>query len=180
MSKTIEMFKRPLREGMARFELLHQRADGTIVSYSRVDMPGFRHCPETPECAMPIIPFIGKVGGALIIIPTVGHNKFAADICALTGWEFAIGIGTGAEAAGNTALSSEITTYGGARVSVTPTVLTNVITWTYQWTFTTGASFAVIEAGVFKNSILMMRHLYSVAKNCVATDKLTATFTDTL
>jgi len=126
------------------------------------------------------MPFLGPLGGALIIIPTVGHAKFATDIGALTGWTMAIGIGTGEEAAGNTALSSEITTYGGAAASVTPTVLTNVVTWTHQWTFTTGANFAVIEAGVLKNSILMMRHLYSVAKDVVTTDKLTATLTDTL
>jgi hypothetical protein len=132
------------------------------------------------DADIPFLPPLGPLGHTLIIIPTVGHNKFATDITALSGWEMAIGVGTGAEAAGDTTMSSEITTYGGARASVTPTVLTNVITWTKQWTFTTGANFAVDESGVFKNSILMMRHKYSSVKNVVVNDKLTCTQTDTL
>jgi hypothetical protein len=91
----------------------------------------------------------------------------------------AIGIGTGAELAADTALGSEITTYGGARASVVPTVLNNVLTFTKQWTFLTGADFVASEAGVFKDSVLMFRNLYSATKHVVATDKLTATFTDT-
>jgi hypothetical protein len=178
--KSNEIIKRPsLREGVARFELLHEDVEGNVLSYESNEMPGFMHRPSAQR-EMPLTPFLGPIGGALIVIPTVGHAKFATDIGALTGWQMAIGIGTDAEAAGNTAMSSEITTYGGARASVTPTVLTNVVTWTKQWTFTTGASFAVIEAGVFKDTTLMMRHLYSVAKNVVTTDKLTATLTDTL
>ena len=170
----------PLPEGMARFELLHEGANGEVKSYDCLEMPGFRHLPSATVRGCPLPPFLGPIGGILITIPTVGHAKFATDIGALTGWEMALGVGTAAEAAGDTALSSEITTYGGARGSVTPTVLSNVVTWTKQWTFTTGANFSVIEAGVFKNSILMMRHKYSVAKAVVATDKITATLTDTL
>jgi hypothetical protein len=98
------------------------------------------------------------------------------------GWEMALGIGTGAELAADTALSSEITTYGGARASVTPTVLTNVVTWANRWTLTTGASFTISEFGVFKDDVLMMRHLISAAlrKLLVSTQHATATITDTL
>jgi hypothetical protein len=171
-----------LSEGMLRFELLLQRADGFVKSYSCHEAPSLMNRPsvggQDPALMMP---FLGNIGNILITIPTVGHNKFATDIGALTGWQMAIGIGTADELAADTALSSEITTYGGARASVTPTVLNNVVTWTHQWTFTTGASFAVIEAGVFKDTTtLMMRHKYSVAKSVVPTDKLTATLTDTL
>jgi len=176
------LFERPPRkDGMAQFETLHEDAEGNVLSYECVNAPGIMHRPGVGRAAdMPILPFLGPMGGVLIVIPTVGHNKFATDLNALTGWTMAIGIGTGAEAAGNTDLSSIITTYGGAAAPVTPTVLDNVVTWAHKWTFTTGASFAVIEAGVKKDTILMMRHLYSVAKNVVTTDKLTATLTDTL
>lgn len=179
---TNEIIRRPPpAAGKARLELLHEDSEGNVLSYDFIEGPGVLNRPGVGRRVdMPLVPFLGPLGGVLITIPTVGHNKFATDIGALTGWELAIGIGTDAEAAGDTALSSEITTYGGARASVTPTVLNNVVTWTKQWTFTTGASFAVIEAGVFKNSTLMMRHLYSVAKNVVVNDKLTATLTDTL
>ena len=180
MNNETKIDKSPLKEGTARFELLHQKADGRVVSYSCIEMPGFRHCPTEGNLDMPMIPFLGPVGGVLITIPTVGHAKFATDIGALTGWEMALGIGTGAELAADTTMSSEITTYGGARKSVTPTILTNVITWSTQWTFTTGASFSLTEAGVFKDTILMMRHKYSVAKPVVATDKVTAILTDTV
>jgi len=170
--------------GMSRFELIHEDSEGNVLSYDCDYGTGVAIRagigPHQIDSDIPFMPPLGPLGGALIIIPTVGHAKFATDIGALTGWTMAIGIGTGAEAAGNTALSSEITTYGGAAASVTPTVLTNVVTWTHQWTFTTGANFAVIEAGVKKDTILMMRHLYSVAKNVVTSDKLTATLTDTL
>jgi len=177
-----EILKRPPpAQGMMRFELLHEDAEGNVLSYESRDGPGLRHIPGTRAnpLDMPFTPFLGPIGGALVIIPTVGHSKFAAIIGALSGWTMAIGIGTDAEAAGDTGLSSAITTYGGAAASVTPTVLTNVITWTHQWTFTTGASFAVDEAGVFKDAVLMVRNKYASVKNVVDTDKLTATLTDT-
>ena len=162
-------------------EILHEDGDGNELSYERVEGPGILNRPGVGKRRFEVsmVPFLGPIGGVLITIPTVGHNKFATDVGALTGWEMAIGIGTGAEAAGDTTMSSEITTYGGARASVTPTVLTNVVSWTKQWTFLTGASFAVDESGVFKNSILMMRHKYSSVKNVVVSDKLTCTLTDT-
>lgn len=177
-----EIIRRPPPPaGMARFELLHEDCEGNVLGYECREMPGILNQPGVGKpSAMPIIPFLGPIGGALIIIPTVGHNKFATDVGALTGWEFALGIGTAAEAAGNTAMSSEVTTYGGARSSVTPTVLNAVITFAHQWTFTTGADFVLTESGIFKNSILMMRHLYSASKHVVVSDKITATLTDTM
>jgi hypothetical protein len=180
-----EIIRRPPPPyGMGRLELIHQDAKGKIIGYQCGEGKGILHQPGVGRRVdtLPLLPPIGPFGllGALITIPTVGHNGFAADIQALTGWEFAIGIGTAAEASGDSALASEITTYGGARASVTPTILNNVVTWTHQWTFTTGASFAVIEAGLFRNSVLRLRHLYSVAENMIPTHKLTATFTDTL
>ena len=66
----------------------------------------------------------------------------------------AIGIGTGAAVVGDVALGSEITTFGGARASATcSNVTTSVALDTAQmvllFTFTSGASFAVTESGVF-------------------------------
>jgi hypothetical protein len=129
-----------------------------------------------------IPPFIGPVGGSLIFIPTVGHNKYALDIGALTGWEFALGIGTGEELMADEALSSEVTTYGLSRASVTPTVLTNVLTWMHRWTATTGASFTVSEFGVLKDGILMYRHLIPASRRklIVSTQHITASVMDTL
>jgi hypothetical protein len=168
--------------GTSRLETIHEDAEGNVLSYDcaygkGIAMRAGIGCPVDAD--IPFMPPIGPLGGILITIPTAGHNKFATDIGALTGWMMAIGIGTADEAAGDTDLSSAITTYGGAAASVTPSVLNAVITWTHQWTFTTGANFAVSEAGVFKTA-LMMRHKYSVAKNVVVNDKLTATLTDTV
>ena len=169
--------------GMSRLETVHEDGEGNVLSYDCDYGPGIAMkagIGRQLDDDMPPLPPLGPLGGILITIPTVGKAKFATDITALTGWTMAIGIGTGNEAAGDTGLSSEITTYGGAEAPVTPTVLTNVITWTHQWAFTTGASFAVDESGVFKNDILMMRHKYSSVKNVVVNDKLTCTLTDTV
>jgi hypothetical protein len=181
MSNTDIIRRPPPPEGMAQFELVFEDADGEVLGREFQEIPSLiRHKPAAYIGDIP--PFLGPVGGALIFIPTVGHNKFATDIGALTGWEMALGIGTGAELAADTALSSEITTYGGARASVTPTVLTNVVTWANRWTLTTGASFTISEFGVFKDDVLMMRHLISAAlrKLLVSTQHATATITDTL
>jgi len=58
----------------------------------------------------------------------------------------AIGTGTTAAAASDTALEAEITTGGGERVSVTPSVSNGVLTLSNTFTFT--APFAITEAGV--------------------------------
>jgi len=177
-----EIIKRPPpAPGRARMELVHEDEEGNVVGYQCGEGKGILSQPGVGrKGGMPLMPPLGPLGGILITIPTVGHSAFATDIGALTGWEFAIGTGTTAEAAGDTGLETEITQYGGARASVTPTVLTNVVTFTKQWTFTTGANFAVIEAGVFRSSVLRFRHVYSVAENMISGHKLTATFTDTL
>jgi hypothetical protein len=180
--KSNEIIRRPPPpEGIARFELLHEDAQGNVLSYECDEGPGVLHqLGVGRQVDMPLIPFLGRGGNLLITIPTVGHAGFAADIQALTGWTMAIGIGTGAELAADTTLSSEITTYGGAAASVTPTILGNVVTWMHKWTFTTGANFTVTEAGVFRSGVLRMRHKYSASKLCVSTQHLTATLTDTL
>ena len=168
--------------GMSRLETVHEDGEGNVLSYDCAYGQGIAMkagIGRQLDYDIPFMPPLGPLGGVLITIPTVGHAKFATDIGALTGWTMQIGIGTGDEAAGDTALGSAITTYGGAAASVTPTVLTNVVTWTNQWTFTAGASFAVTEAGVFRTT-LMMRHKYSSVKNVVVNDKLTCTLTDTV
>jgi len=166
---------------MAQFELTFEDADGEVIGQEFAQFPSLIHHGLAARCD-DIPPFLGPVGGALIFIPTVGHNKFAIDIGAMTGWEMALGIGTGAELAADTTLSSEITTYGLARASVTPTVLTNVLTWMHRWTATTGASFTVSEFGLLKDGVLMMRHLIPTSRRklFVSTQHATATITDTL
>jgi hypothetical protein len=83
------------------------------------------------------------------VITTVGKNISAKRVGGLTANAFtylAIGIGTTPAAVGDTQLESEITTGGGQRVNVTPTVTTNVLT--LQNTFNFTASFAITECGV--------------------------------
>lgn len=95
----------------------------------------------------------------------------------------ALGTGNTADAAAaDTALGSEITTGGLARVNVTPTVNNGVVTWTY--TFTASASFTVSEVGIFNasSSGTMFIHVTFGTSNFVSIvsgDTLQVTVTDT-
>lgn len=168
----------PPLPGNTRVEILHEDGEGNVLGYECSEGIGHTRIARADPDG-PLVPFLGPVGGSLIFIPTVGKNRFAAVIAALADWEMAIGIGTGNELPADAALSSEVTTYGGARSAITPTVLLNVITFAHQWSFITGANFTLTEAGVFQNDILMMRHKYSQSRTVAPLDKVTATFTDT-
>lgn len=93
----------------------------------------------------------------------------------------ALGIGTTAAAAGDTALESEITTNGGARASgTTSRTTTNVTNDTaqvaYTWTFS--GSFAVTEVGVLSAAaagVLLARQVFA-AINVVNGSSLTFTY----
>jgi len=93
----------------------------------------------------------------------------------------AIGTGTTASAAGNTALEAEITSGGGERAAatcsrVTTTVTNDTAQMVHQWTFT--ASFSVTESGPFDAAtagVLLARQTFS-AINVVDTDKLEVTW----
>ena len=93
----------------------------------------------------------------------------------------AIGTGTTAPAAGDTALQAEITTGGGARAAATASRITTTVTndtaqLVYQWAFT--ASFAVTEAGIFNAAsagTLLARQTFS-AINVVSGDRLEITW----
>ena len=116
----------------------------------------------------------------MAIIPTVGHNGLADAILRAAGWYLALGTGSGAEAAGNTTLTTEITTGGGERAAVTASHVDNVVTWAHQWTFTAG--FTITEIGLLDAAsagLLIIRHLYASSQTVVATNKLTATLTMT-
>jgi hypothetical protein len=93
----------------------------------------------------------------------------------------AIGIGTNAAAAGDTALQSESTTNGTARGAATVTNTTTTTTGdTCQWvkTFTLSGSFAITEEGLFDNNTsggnMLARQVFS-AINVVSTDTLQIT-----
>ena len=93
----------------------------------------------------------------------------------------AIGTGTTAPAAGNTALETEITTNGGQRGAATVTNVTTTTTNdTEQWvkTFTFTGSFAVTEEGLFDNNTsggnMLARNTFS-AINVVSGDSLQIT-----
>lgn len=93
----------------------------------------------------------------------------------------AIGTGTVAAAAGDTALGTEITTGGGARGAATVTNVTTTTTNdTEQWvkTFSFTASFAVTEEGLLDNNTsggnLLARQVFS-AVNVVSGDSLQIT-----
>lgn len=93
----------------------------------------------------------------------------------------AIGTGTTAAAAGNTALETEITTNGGARGAATVTNVTTTTTNdTEQWvkTFSFTGSFAVTEEGLLDNNTsggnLLARQVFS-AVNVANGDSLQIT-----
>lgn len=172
----------PPPSGMARIDILHQDGQGNVLEHESAMGPGIQHRSECLEDLLDLPPtmlFLGPIGGVLITIPTLGHAGFATDIAALTGWELAIGIGTAAELSSDSGLSNEITTCGGGRVSIVPTLLGNVITFSKQFLFLTGANFVVTEAALFRNSVIRFRHKYSASKTCLATHKLLVTLTDT-
>lgn len=90
----------------------------------------------------------------------------------------AIGVGTTAAAAGDTALESEITTNGGQRGAATVTnTTTTTANDTEQWvkTFTFTGSFAVTEEGLFDNNTsggnMLARQVFS-SVNVVSGDVL--------
>jgi hypothetical protein len=93
----------------------------------------------------------------------------------------AIGTGTTAAAAGDTALGNEITTGGGARAAATASrVTTDVTNDTAQLvlTFNFTASFAVTESGAFNAvsaGVLLARQVFS-AINVVSGDSLQVTW----
>lgn len=95
----------------------------------------------------------------------------------------ALGTGDTSDAAiGDAALGTEITTGGCARVSVTPTIVNGVATWTY--TFTASAGFVVSEAGIFNaasGGILYLHATFGTANfvTIVSGDKYIVTITDT-
>ena len=88
------------------------------------------------------------------VITNVGLNKTAekvGGVGTVANFDYvAIGTGTTAASAGDTALEAEITTGGGERVQVTPTVSSNVLTLTNTFNFT--SDFAVTEAGILNAS----------------------------
>jgi hypothetical protein len=93
----------------------------------------------------------------------------------------AIGTGTTAAAAGDTALQTEITTAGGARGAATATQVTTSVTndttqLVKSWTFT--GTFAVTEEGILDNGAsagsLLSHQVFSVV-NVVPTDNLQIT-----
>lgn len=93
----------------------------------------------------------------------------------------ALGIGTTAAAAGDTALESEITTNGGARASATTSRVTTTVTndtaqLVYTWTFS--GSFAVTECGVLSAAaagVLLARQVFA-AINVVSGSTLQITY----
>lgn len=93
----------------------------------------------------------------------------------------AIGTGTNAAAAGDTALQTEITTNGGQRASATVSRTTTDVTndtATLVNTFTFTGSFAVTESGVFNaasTGTMLARQVFS-AINVVSGDSLQITW----
>jgi len=105
------------------------------------------------------------------LVVTVGKQAVAQQLGGTTTspmTAIAIGIGTTAAAAGDTALESEITTGGGERGAATVSNQTTTTTGdTERWikTFNFTDSFAVTEEGIFDNNtsggILLARQVFS-------------------
>lgn len=93
----------------------------------------------------------------------------------------AIGSGTDAEANADDALTTEITTNGGARASSTVGYeASNKSTWVHTWTFS--GALAINECGVFDgvtpgaaNSNMLLRHKFAATKNVISGDQLQLT-----
>jgi len=90
-----------------------------------------------------------------------------------------LGISTSSEAAGNTALGSEITTQAGLnRSTCTHTYETNTAVWSHIFTSTTNVT--VTEAAIFDSSSgtgghMLMRHLFTSGKALANAETLTIT-----
>jgi len=114
----------------------------------------------------------GKAAVAGLMLADIGGTAFDY---------IAIGTGTDAAAAGNTALQTEITTNGGQRTTGTGTRVTTSVTddtaqLVASWTFT--GSFAVTEAGILNaasDGTLLARQVFS-AINVVSGDSLQITW----
>ena len=135
-----------------------------------------------------ITPFLGSWANTRLvsnIVTNVGHAGVASRINGAGGeaaftW-IALGTGTVAAAAGDTALEAEISTGGLARVNSTVSRVTTGTTndtAQNQHTFAATASFAVTESGVFNAAsagVLLARQTFS-AVNVVNGDSLQVTW----
>lgn len=135
-----------------------------------------------------VIPFITGVWTkkpiADNLIVNAGHAATAGQLNGVTTspmTAIAIGTGTTAAAAADTALQTEITTNGGGRgAATTSRVTTSVTNDTAQWvkTFTFTGSFAVTEEGILDNNASggnLLAHQVFSAVNVVSGDSLQIT-----
>lgn len=118
------------------------------------------------------------------LIVNAGHASAAGQLNGVTTspqTAIAIGTGTTAAAATDTALQTEITTNGGARgAATTSRVTTSVTNDTAQWvkTFNFTGSFAVTEEGILDNNASggnLLAHQVFSAVNVVSGDSLQIT-----
>ena len=118
------------------------------------------------------------------LITNVGHAGANGRMSNQGGYSpfifLAIGTGTTAAAATDTALQTEITTGGGARASATASQVTTTVTndttqLVHTWTFT--SSFAVTEEGILdaSSSGNLLAHQVFSAVNVVSGDSLQIT-----
>ena len=119
------------------------------------------------------------------LITNVGHAAGNARMSGQGSYStfvnLAIGTGTTAAAAADTALQTEITTGGGARGAATASQVTTTVTndttqLVKTWTFT--ASFAVTEEGILDNATTggnLLAHQVFSAINVASGDSLTVT-----
>ncbi len=113
---------------------------------------------------------LGKVSGLINGVVTTAFTYVA------------IGIGTTAAAATDTALGSEITTGGGVRAAATTSQTTTTVTndtAKYVITYNFTATFAVTESGIFDASSAgnILAHQVFSAINVVSGDSLVLTWT---
>lgn len=135
------------------------------------------------------IPFLFGTWGNSMVVSNLQTNAGMAGVASRingSGAEaaftfIAIGIGTVAAAAADTALGSEITTGGGARAAATASRVTTDVTndtAQLQVTFTFTATFAVTESGALNASsagVLLARQVFT-AVNVVNGDSLQVTW----
>jgi hypothetical protein len=121
------------------------------------------------------------------LVTNVGHAGCAGRLGNLGSFSpftaIAIGTGTTAAVAANTALQAEITTGGGARKAATASAVTTSVandTLSLTATFTFTASFAITEEGILDNAVSSgnrLAHQVFAAINCNSGDSLTVVHT---
>lgn len=184
-TKRLEVLKKAILEGASKERILELELWASKPQFADNFIWKIIHKHFGKDLKIPFITGVWTlkpIKGNLIV--TKGHQQIAQQLGGTTTTPMtaiAIGTGTTAAAAGDTALQTEITTNGGARGAATVTNVTVTNTGdTEQWvkTFSFTGSFAVTEEGILDNNTSggnLLSHQVFSAVNVVSGDSLQIT-----